>query len=68
MKLGDIVYYTARNTRGPRAAMVISVLDQEKGELHLQVFNPNGGAFPAFNVTPEPTTKVEHYWSPREEE
>lgn len=61
VRLGDTVYYTAKNTRGPRAAIVIKV--HRDGALNLQVLNPNGSMFPAYDVTSEPNTPVEHFWS-----
>lgn len=63
-RLGHSVLYTAKNTRGPRAAMVIAV--KKGGKFNLLVFNPNGSMFPAYDVTDEPSTAVEHYWSPLE--
>jgi len=63
VRLGDSVYYTAKNTRGPRAAMVIKV--HPSGAVNLQVFNPNGSMFPAYEVTTQPSTPVEHFWRHR---
>lgn len=72
--IGQVVhYYTSRTqdketrTRltvpepiGPLAAMVVFV--HRTKSVNLNVWMPNGRSFPAFDVSTEPSTPVQHYW------
>lgn len=72
IEVGEVVqYFTSRTLDrgvrrekpepiGPLAAIVTAV--EENNALSLVVFMPNGRNYPAFHVTREPTTPIQHYW------
>lgn len=51
---------------GPLPALVLK--DSGEGIFDLFVFLPTGRTYIAQNVTDEPTTPVQHYWQPIQEE
>ncbi len=57
--VGCMVHYYTHSI-GPYAAVVTAVNDN--GSVSLSVYRPSGGSFPAFGVTEQPTTPVQHYW------
>jgi len=60
-QVGQTVQYVA--LRAPCYAALVTYR-HEDGFVDLLVFHPGGGTFPAFRISREPTTKVEHYWQP----